>query len=816
MTRASSVSWKTRSSGPRRFWHPYGIFMGYDEIRIGGWEKQVGGTNMKPGEILAWNTAKGIGFIKKYAPDANIYTWSDMYTPFHNARPFSVKGYYYLVNGNWDGSWEGLPSDVIIMNWYAPSRDSVKWFADRGNKQVLCGYYDTKDLKANIKQWMEISEGFPGIIGMMYTTWQRNFSRCPSSSNWSRNTRPGCRALTASQESTKSRGVTTRSCGVAAHGRMREGGEMKAIVAVAAAALVVAWAGSLFAADVPEARPLKQFWTQYGSDFKDDAKFADALKFLDTCKAAGLTHLTLNEPSMNRWDLVDDAYLARVNQYRKAAEDRGITIVPSIFPIGYGIRYLVHDVNLAAGLPAQGVRFIVQDGLATPDPSQAPAVANAGFDEADGDMLAGWKQDAAGKYSFVDRAVKHSGAASLRITAGQGLPKEMGGSVRATQTLKVEPFKYYRLRMWVKTEDAKVEREDYVRITSHEGKRRNTYMNMDIQPTQDWAEAQLVFNTLDADTVEFSVGVGGYEGGTVWIDDVTVEPAGILNVVRRDMTPLTVTNADGSATYDEGRDFERVTDPEFVYEKLAAIDHAPAPIRITGDSRIKNGQTLLVSYYHAMRVYNDQVVLSLSDPALYEMMEKQMAHVAKVWPSSMYFMTADEIRIAGWELQPNGEHLTPAELLARYMQRSYDLVKKYTPGARICVWSDMFTPFHNGRPFEQSGYYYLTTGTFYGSWSGLPKDVLVANWYSPNRLNPIWFETRGNEQIMCGYYDNPDLESGIARWMDVTRCTDGVIGMMYTQWSTGHELMPQFFKLAREYPSWLKPGQAGAARVNER
>ena len=99
-----------------------------------------------------------------------------MYTPLHNARPFSTKNaYYYLVNGNWDGAWDALPSDVIVMNWYAATKDSIKWFADRGNKQVLCGYYDTTDLKANIRKWMEVSEGSPGVIGMMYTTWRRNF-----------------------------------------------------------------------------------------------------------------------------------------------------------------------------------------------------------------------------------------------------------------------------------------------------------------------------------------------------------------------------------------------------------------------------------------------------------------------------------------------------------------------------------------------------------------------------------------------------------------------------------------------------------------
>ena len=55
--------------------------------------------------------------------------WNDMFDPFHNA----VKGPYYLVNGPWSGSWEGLSKDVLVMNWNHGKRDqSLKFFADRG------------------------------------------------------------------------------------------------------------------------------------------------------------------------------------------------------------------------------------------------------------------------------------------------------------------------------------------------------------------------------------------------------------------------------------------------------------------------------------------------------------------------------------------------------------------------------------------------------------------------------------------------------------------------------------------------------------
>ena len=70
---------------------------------------------------------------------ATAYVWNDMFDPFHNA----VKGPYYLVNGPWTGSWEGLDKDVVIVNWNYGKRDeSLKFFADRGHRQLIAGYYD--------------------------------------------------------------------------------------------------------------------------------------------------------------------------------------------------------------------------------------------------------------------------------------------------------------------------------------------------------------------------------------------------------------------------------------------------------------------------------------------------------------------------------------------------------------------------------------------------------------------------------------------------------------------------------------------------
>jgi hypothetical protein len=159
-------------------WKAKDYMMGYDEIRIAGWENQPGGAHLSPGQLLAANIRKGVEIARKYVPEATLYTWSDMFTPHQNAYSLKDRGhYYYLVNGNWDGSWEGLPRDVVIMNWIC-DRDGLKWFADLGHKQIIAGFYDG-DPKESVASWMETSKGLPGIIGMMYTTWQQDYTKMP-------------------------------------------------------------------------------------------------------------------------------------------------------------------------------------------------------------------------------------------------------------------------------------------------------------------------------------------------------------------------------------------------------------------------------------------------------------------------------------------------------------------------------------------------------------------------------------------------------------------------------------------------------------
>ncbi len=149
---------------------PRTFFMSHDEIRVMNWCNACTARKLTPGQILADNVKRCTAILQEINPHAEILVWSDMFDPTHNA----VKQ-YYLVNGTLEGSWEGLSPRVGIANWNGGKmRPSLEFFAGRGHKQLIAGYYDVDDL-SGFTRWDEAARGVRGVNGFMYTTWEAKF-----------------------------------------------------------------------------------------------------------------------------------------------------------------------------------------------------------------------------------------------------------------------------------------------------------------------------------------------------------------------------------------------------------------------------------------------------------------------------------------------------------------------------------------------------------------------------------------------------------------------------------------------------------------
>lgn len=151
-------------------WGAKRYMMSHDEIRVLNHCAACQARGLTPGRILADNVRECVAIIREVAPQARIYVWSDMFDPHHNA----VQGPYYLVNGSLTGSWEGLDKEVVVVCWYYEKRaESLRFFAERGHKYLIAGYYDGSPQQA--RGWLSAAREVPGYEGIMYTTWANRY-----------------------------------------------------------------------------------------------------------------------------------------------------------------------------------------------------------------------------------------------------------------------------------------------------------------------------------------------------------------------------------------------------------------------------------------------------------------------------------------------------------------------------------------------------------------------------------------------------------------------------------------------------------------
>ncbi len=151
----------------REAWGAKGYMMSHDEFRCHNQDDACRRRNLDAGALLADNAR----FCAKLLEGSTVYVWNDMFDPHHNA----VKD-YYLVRGDFAGSWEGLDKGVVIVNWHHGARDkSLPFWADRGHRQVIAGFYDGP--LENAREWMRSAAKVKGIVGVMYTTWNQDYSK---------------------------------------------------------------------------------------------------------------------------------------------------------------------------------------------------------------------------------------------------------------------------------------------------------------------------------------------------------------------------------------------------------------------------------------------------------------------------------------------------------------------------------------------------------------------------------------------------------------------------------------------------------------
>lgn len=471
-------------------------------------------------------------------------------------------------------------------------------------------------------------------------------------------------------------------------------------------------------------------------------------------------------------------YLRRLDAVKQVCDQNRIELIPAVFSVGYGGGILSHDRHLAEGLPVEAAPFLVKGSEARLVASNGVQLVNGGFEDFSGNKLKAFDfHDQPGEVSFVDTQVRHSSKASLRLEHFTANPH---GHARVMQAIKVQPHRCYRVTIWVKTEN--LEPVNAFRLLALADNRELAPRVFKLAPTGDWRKITMLVNSLNYSQVRLYAGLWGGKAGKVWLDDWQIEEVGPVNVLRRPGTPVTVRNEEGTVTYTEGKDYAPLQDPHFTPWR---DDGEPVPLRLTADSRIRDGQRLRVSWYHPLLIHDSQITVCMGEPALYDIFDHEAKLLAERLHPKRVLLNLDEVRMGGTCQACRGQNM--GELLARCLTRQAQSIWKYSPGTKIYVWSDMFDPNHNAH-----GNYFLVDGDFTGSWQHVPKELIMAVWGGKPRAKSLhFFADQGFQTLVACYYDADNLDE-VKGWLDLAREVPNVRGFMYTPWQKKYSLLPAF------------------------
>jgi hypothetical protein len=533
---------------------------------------------------------------------------------------------------------------------------------------------------------------------------------------------------------------------------------------------------------VQGAEPLRdRFVWIFGWNLETQGDVAEISRLLETAGGHGLNGAVVSFGLDTLCQKSPD-YFDRLARVKSACERNKLELIPAVFSVGYGGGLLAHDRNLAEGLPVEDAPFLVGLGKARLV-SDAPAnLENGAFERFREHRFASFNfHDQPGEISFADTAVQHGGKASIRL---QNFTANPHGHGRVMQEVKVRRHRCYRVSLWVKTEGLQPARSFQVMVRAKD--RDLAPRTFEVPSTSDWRKLTFLFNSLNEDQVSLYAGVWGGKAGKFWLDDWSLEEVGPINVLHRRGTPVSVRGSDGTA-YVEGKDYAALIDPDFNFGR---VDRPAPSLTILPGGRIKEGQRLLLSWYHPMLIHDWQQTVCMAEPALYDIFDHEAKLLAERLHPKRVLLNMDEIRMGGTCRACAGRDM--GELLGECITRQVQILRRYLPEVEVLIWSDMLDPNHNAH-----GNYYLVSGDFTGSWRHVPKDLVMAVWGDkPQEKNVRFFSDLGFRTLGACYYDADDLND-VKKWLDLARRTSGMQGLMYTPWLRKYALLGDFGDLFR-------------------
>lgn len=412
-------------------------------------------------------------------------------------------------------------------------------------------------------------------------------------------------------------------------------------------------------------------------------------------------------------------YAQNIKQIVATAKQLNMIVVPQNL---HQLDVSRQDSTMVEALPVCSTKFVVTNGEARAVGDAPISISNGGFESSSGNMPTGWKgRDTfnPGVSVFIDRTVKHSGSASLRIQN----PK---GRIRVETGVKLKPYRAYELSLWIKTEGYAgalrvgfevmsgprqvLNRRDRTFMTAH------PYRYSTLGPTQNWSLQKIDFNSLDLTSASVRLVAAPHaSAGKIWFDDIKIREVGLYENIRRPSLPVVVKSEDGSKIYKEKTDY--VVDSKFsaYYEGKLIIPKGSA---------INNGQSLRVDWYQFGDVETYLAPTNLCDEKAWDILRDDTKRMNEVFERPQaWTMWWDEWRVGFWDPACVKQHKSPGHYKGAVSKRGENLLRCFNKNMEIYVYGGVYDPYHQGKKS-----YRMNNGSSEYAWEGLGDSTIVSSW----------------------------------------------------------------------------------------
>jgi hypothetical protein len=270
-----------------------------------------------------------------------------------------------------------------------------------------------------------------------------------------------------------------------------------------------------------------------------------------------------------------------------------------------------------------------------------------------------------------------------------------------------------------------------------------------VSQTASWTQYEAVLSTYNLDTLTIWIGPEG-GSGNLWLDDISIEPAGFSNMVRRSDTPLRVYRQPGNILMTEGVDYlvaelSDTTEENFVFRpKLTRTTTGGLPLNAT----------VTVDWHTAVQYQGGRETecFSLWDPIEYY--QRTIQFLDSAHKPDGFKIHINEVALSNYDPLCTSSGLSCGQLCGRYCARMCDAIWARRPNAPIRIYGDAFDIFvrdPRAHPVSEPPW---TTGSL--QMLNPNVEIMAMSDYSSNLDSSFsYFNQNGHQATMSVYGSSP-------------------------------------------------------------